>query len=293
MGLFSIFKAQKAYKIQTNDLTSPEAQQLYEQAIAEGLSDPRYLLAYSTLLVRSGQYQKAKEFLIKIQKNPMNQDQKNTLFINYAACCLRLGENDKGIRLLEKQHIHGATGKVYQTLGVLYVEKYAKENEPDFAALDAAAEAKRKVEREQALAEAAQNAAPAEGEQPVEAAAMEEEEPLVPAAQTWAEGRDKALAFLKEAVDYDEEDPVCLDNLGQFYYRCLGDREEARGWFDKALEEKEGQIDTLWFLSRYDLERGDTAKAIERLKKAAEGRPSPLNYASRERISEELKRLGA
>ncbi len=304
MGILSVFKAQKAYKLQTKDLTSPEAQKLYEEAIASGLSDPRYLLAYTTLLVRSGQYEKAKAFLIRIQKNPMNADQKNTLFINYAACCLRLGETDKGIRLLRRQHDHSPSGKIYQTLGVLYVEKFDREHEPDFAALDAAAAEERERRREQAQAEAAQAAETqeagnqdeqdgVEAGEDAEAQEQQAEEVIVPAAQAWEEERNKALAFEKEAVEYDDEDPVCLDNLAQFYYRCLGDRETAKGWFEKALENKEGQIDTLWFLSRYDLERGDTAKAIERLKKAAEGRPSPLNYASREMIENELKRLGA
>jgi len=280
MGIFSVFKAQKAYKLQSKNLTDPEAQRLYEEAISEGLTDMRFLLAYSTLLVRSGQYEKGKEFLIRIQKYQMSPDQKNTLFINYAACCLQLGETEKGIRLLERQHQHNPSGKVYQTLGVLYVEKFAKENEPDFDAIDAENAAAREKAKQEKAAE-------------TEEEAPAEEEPLIPAREKWESDREKALAFEKEAVDYDDEDPVCLDNLGQFYYRCLGDRVEARKWFDRAIKEKDTQIDTLWFLSRYDLEAGDTAKAIERLEKAAEGRPSPLNYASRDRIREELARLGA
>ena len=73
----------------------------------------------------------------------------------------------------------------------------------------------------------------------------------------------------------------------------LQDKEQARPWFDKALEEKEGQIDTLWFLSRYDLENGDKAKAIARLEKALEGRFSPLNYATKDKVEKEIARLKA
>ncbi len=92
-------------------------------------------------------------------------------------------------------------------------------------------------------------------------------------------------------MDYDDEDPICLDNMGQFLYRVLEDRAEAKQWFDKAHEIKETQIDTLYFLSRYDLEAGDKAAALEKLKTAAEGSFSPLNYCTREEIAAEIARL--
>ncbi len=102
---------------------------------------------------------------------------------------------------------------------------------------------------------------------------------------------DKALAFNEQAVDYDDEDPVALDNLAQTYYRLLGDKEKALEYFTKAHEYKESQIDTLWFLSRYDLEKGDTKAAIEKLEKAANGRFSPLNYKTKAEIEQELATL--
>ena len=102
---------------------------------------------------------------------------------------------------------------------------------------------------------------------------------------------EKALAYNLEAVDYDDEDPVCLDNLGQTYYRLLNDKEKAKEYFDKAHEIKDSQIDTLYFLSRYDLEAGDKAAALEKLKKAAEGRFSPLNYVTKEMVEKEIAAL--
>ncbi len=104
---------------------------------------------------------------------------------------------------------------------------------------------------------------------------------------------EKALAYNLEALDYDDEDPVTLDNLGQVYYRLLGDKEKARGYFEKALEIKESQIDTLYFLSRYDIEEGRKEAAIEKLETALEGRFSPLNYVTKQQIEEELKKLKA
>ena len=92
-------------------------------------------------------------------------------------------------------------------------------------------------------------------------------------------------------MDYDDEDPVALDNLAQTYYRLLGDKEKALEYFTKAHEYKESQIDTLWFLSRYDLEKGDTKAAIEKLEKAANGHFSPLNYKTKAEIEQELATL--
>lgn len=103
--------------------------------------------------------------------------------------------------------------------------------------------------------------------------------------------QDKALSFISEALDYDDEDPVVLDNMGQYHYCLTGDKQQAKGYFDKAHAVKPGQIDTLWFLSRYDLEAGDKQAALEKLETAAEGRFSPLNFVSRQQVQGEIDRL--
>ena len=102
---------------------------------------------------------------------------------------------------------------------------------------------------------------------------------------------EKALEFNLKALEYDDEDAVTLDNLGQIYYRLLNDKEKALEYFTKAHEIKSTQIDTLWFLSRYDLEQGNTEEAIEKLETAAQGRFSPLNYVNRAAVEAELERL--
>ena len=79
--------------------------------------------------------------------------------------------------------------------------------------------------------------------------------------------------------------------MAQYIYRVQGDRAAAREWFEKALSFKDGQIDTLYFLSRYDEEEGNRAAALEKLEKALEGRFSPLNYCSREMAEREIARL--
>ena len=102
---------------------------------------------------------------------------------------------------------------------------------------------------------------------------------------------EKALAFNLEAYDYDDEDSIVLDNLAQTYYRLTGEKEKAKEYFEKAIEIKPTQIDTLYFLAQYDIEAGNTAAAKEKLEKALEGRFSPLNHATREMVEKQLASL--
>ena len=271
MGLLTPIKANKAYRLQQKGQRE-EARKLYEEAYAEGLNDPRYNQAYALLITRMGEYQKAKEFLVKHQKTPgMSQDQRVTLLVNYAACCFRLGNIDKGIDTLEQQFRKTETGLLYQTLGYLYIEKYDAANKPDFDETPVTEEAQEET---------------AGGEEN-EAA---EEKTLTPR-EAWDAGVKKAEDFILKSLEYDDEDPISLDNMGQFLYRVKGDREGAKPWFDKAIALKDNQIDTLYFLSRYDLEAGDREAAVEKLEKAAKGNFSPLNYCSREAVLKEIGKL--
>lgn len=104
---------------------------------------------------------------------------------------------------------------------------------------------------------------------------------------------EEALRFNKEALDYDDSDPVFLDNLGQTYYRLLGDKQTAKDYFDRAIAVKANAIDTNYFLAQYDIENGDIEKAKARLETARKGFFSPLNYATPEMIDEQLEKLNA
>ena len=272
MGLGTMFKANKAYRAQKNGDTAG-AMRLYEECFQEGLDDARYVMAYGVLLIRDGQYQKAKDFLVKHQKAPgMTPDQRVNLIVDYAACCFRLGDLDKGVRKLEELYRKGPNGLIYQTLGYLYVEQFDMEKKAAFLA--------RETELQEQEAPALAALAEADGAETPRT--LEEK---------WEAGRQKALRFNQEAVEYDDEDPICLDNLAQTWYRVMGDREKAKPFFDKAHAIKPEQIDTLYFLSRYDLERGDKAAAAEKLEKALEGRISVLNYCGREQLEAEIKTL--
>lgn len=105
--------------------------------------------------------------------------------------------------------------------------------------------------------------------------------------------KDKALTYNQQALEYDPEDPVFLDNMGQTYYRIMNNPKKAKPYFEKAHALKPSQIDTLYFLSRYDIEEGRPEDALEKLEDALEGRFSPLNYATREMVEDEVRRLKA
>ncbi len=274
MGLGTMFKANKAYRAQQKG-DSGEAMRLFEECFNEGLADPRYMLTYAVLLIRDGQYQKAKDLLVKYQKAPgMTPDQRVTLIVDYAACCYRLGDLDKGVAKLEEMFRKHPSGLIYQTLGYLYVEQFDASKKAAF------------------LARATEAQEPADPAATLIAQEQGEEIPLTPE-DRWEAGRKKTLKFNQDAVEYDDEDPVCLDNLGQTWYRVMGDKEEAKQYFDRAIAIKPEQIDTLYFLSRYDLEAGNTAAAIEKLEQALEGRFSALNYCGKADMEAEVAALKA
>lgn len=276
MGFMATIKAQQAMRAHgKGDLE--QAKKLYEEAIDKGLMSARPMLGYAILLIREGSYDKAMPLLIKAQKCPdLTPDQKSQLFVDYAACLMKKGELDKAIHLLEKQHNRAPIGLTYQTLGYMYVEKYSGAKPVAEAEPEKAAEALEMPDTE-ASTEAAEEQPKVKTQEDID--------------REWQEGIDKMFAFIQESVDYDDEDPVCLDNLGQAYYRVTGEKDKAKEWFEKAHAEKDSQIDTLWFLSRYDLEADDKAAAIAKLEKALDGRFSPLNFCTKDMVREEVERL--
>lgn len=278
MGFMANLKGNKAYKLHAAK-NYPEARKLYEEAFAEGMDNPRNILAYIALLIRVGDYKTARDVIVKVQKWPgFVGEQKTQLFCNYAAAVCRLGEVDKGVAVLERQAAKAPTGLVYQTLGYLYVVQLEKQPSKDEPAPipEKVIEPHDENDEEDADKE------------------EEDEEPeiiLTPYEQ-WEQNVEKAMKLLQAAVEYDDEDPICMDNLAQFYYRVLKDKEKARPWFDKALALKDSQIDTLWFLAKYDQEEGKTGEAMKKLKKAYEGNFSALNYVNKELVANEIRALG-
>jgi len=229
--MFEGFKVRKALLAhQKGDAVQAKA--LYAELYNAGYIRASYILPWSILLLREGgeeNCKKVKEILAKVQKaSDMDPQRKSDLLMNFAVADYKLGNVEKAIELMERNHQSHPCGNTYGALGYMYVDA--------------------------GLAE-------------------------------------KALEFNTKALEYDDEDPVIHDNLGQLYYRLLDDKEKALEYFTKAHEIKPAQIDTLWFLSRYDLENGDKEAAMDKLERMLEGRFSPLNYLTEAQVQAEIKRL--
>ena len=279
-------KAQKAYSLHGKG-NLDEARKLYQEAYENGLDNPKFLISYAVLLFKNREFEKAADVLRRTDKLAgIRPEHKAQVFVYYAACVFKMGQVDKGIRLLEKQHRRQPGGSVYQTLGILYVEKFDAAQKPDFAELDRKAMEDWQKAREQAVNAQVEEQDEVENDLPAVS-----EEPPKPSEEEWKEGIEKADAFLREAIDYDDEDPIYLDNYAQFLYRVKGDKEQARKYFKRALAIKPTQIDTLYFLAKYDIEDGKLADAREKLETASEGKFSPLNFATREKVDELLKSI--
>ena len=96
---------------------------------------------------------------------------------------------------------------------------------------------------------------------------------------------EEALAYNLEAQEYDDEDGVIQDNLGQLYL-AMGDKEKALEHFTKAHELKPSQVDTLYYLAVLAKDAGDRAKAKEYLENALDGNYSALCTTTREQAQE-------
>lgn len=103
---------------------------------------------------------------------------------------------------------------------------------------------------------------------------------------------EDALAYITESLEYDDEDSIVLDNMGQYYYRKPEpNKEKALYYFKKAIQIKPNQIDTLYFLALYDIENQNYTSAIEKLETALKGNFSPLNYVNPQQLNKMLMEL--
>lgn len=101
----------------------------------------------------------------------------------------------------------------------------------------------------------------------------------------------KAEAFNAQAYEYDDEDPVTLDNLGQLAL-AQGKREEALDYFRRAIQQKPTQVDTLYFLAKLAHEDGEDEQARSYLETALENPFTALCTTTREQAQALLEQLG-
>ena len=236
MNIMAEFLGRKAYNIHLKgnallekklfkeaELKHAEALEAYEKAAAAGDENPRHMMAYGVLLMRSRQYEKARAMMLKVEKMPgLGRDVKKQLRLNYAVCVWKMGQLDRAIELMKQASVDGPNSMIYGSLGYMLIEK-ARET-GDFT---------------------------------------------------------EAVEFNQKAYEYDEDDAVVLDNMGQLHL-AMGKREEALEYFKRAHERKPTQVDTLYYLSKLYAEDGETAAAIKMLERALSQTYSALCTTTRE-----------
>ncbi|MFO7154544.1 MAG: tetratricopeptide repeat protein [Caldicoprobacter oshimai] len=205
-----------------------KAMRFYEKGMAHDMTKPSYKLAYGVLLLKSGQFQKARDIFSSVLIDPRYKDSvRNMAKLNLSLAYWKLGDIDTAIEMLRELHRKQRTSRIYETLGYLLIEKG---------------------------------------------------------------NLDEALKYNLEAVKYDAEDPVILDNLAQTYY-MMGKLKEAKRYFEKAESLKEDQVSTLYYLGCIYQQEGNLQAAKEKLEKALGCNINPLSTISREAIQQKLEEI--
>ena len=101
---------------------------------------------------------------------------------------------------------------------------------------------------------------------------------------------EKTEKYLLEALDYDENDYVILDNLAQFYIN-QGKYQKARPYLEQANEEQSGKPDVLYHLALVEQAAGNIEEAKEYAEEALGSSISAVNDATAEKIQKLIDEL--
>ena len=97
---------------------------MYKEVYAAGCKDAQIIMAYATLLMRYGEYEKSRDLLLECEKiGKLDAKSKRQLRQNYSVCQWRLGNLDNAIRLLKEVESSGKSEFVYTVLGYYLIEK--------------------------------------------------------------------------------------------------------------------------------------------------------------------------
>jgi len=101
-----------------------EAMRGYGEAEKLGCDSARIMTGYGVLLMREGQYERARDLLLKIHQRPsLSQDDKFHLRINHAICQWRLGNVDKAIESMRSAISFAKTSLCYNAICSMLNEK--------------------------------------------------------------------------------------------------------------------------------------------------------------------------
>lgn len=101
----------------------------------------------------------------------------------------------------------------------------------------------------------------------------------------------RALEFNQRAYDYEDKDASIVDNMGQVLFRT-GKIDEAQAMFEKALEIRPAQFDTLYYLARIRLSKGKEDEAKKLLDTALDKTYPIFSTVPRETVIELARQIG-
>ena len=102
---------------------------------------------------------------------------------------------------------------------------------------------------------------------------------------------DKAEPYNLEALDYDNDDHVILDNTGQMYYE-MGQHEKAKDYFARAYENKKVS-DVCYHMGLIAEWEGDPEQALEYYKEALTKNMDALNDVTPQKLHDRIALLEA
>lgn len=103
---------------------------------------------------------------------------------------------------------------------------------------------------------------------------------------------EKALAYNEEALNYNEHDPVILDNIAQLYLN-KGHIDVAKGFLEEAYAVNQEKVDVNYHLACVAETEKDYDAAYRYASQAKECRIDALNDVTLEEIDQMIQRLSA
>ena len=100
------------------------ALKLYDEAMRQGNAAPNIMQAYALLLMREGDFDRARELMEHMSRmKGLSDADWVQLRIQYSICLWHAGELDRAIETIGRAAAKGMNGSIYGTLGMYWVDK--------------------------------------------------------------------------------------------------------------------------------------------------------------------------
>lgn len=101
-----------------------EAVKMYDEAYAAGFRKSAALQGYALLLMRQGDFARAREIMLECSKDKaMSQENRFSLRVDYSICQWKMGNVEKAIETIKTAAESKKNGLIYNTLGMYLIER--------------------------------------------------------------------------------------------------------------------------------------------------------------------------